>query len=535
MLLKKMFKYVLILLVTAFLAISLLAGVMIIFRDVSIFGMRFVSNKNNNAILLNTPNITKINIETNNYDVLIMPNSEEDLAVNTRFRVVIENNFGGFSTDGLTETLIEKVNNNTEETHLSTNKFSNETLSYFVNNGEFTFKLKEPTGLVWYNNSRIAIYLPENLTGVEYNIKTNKGEIVFAKNNIHPNNKVSTSNINIHVNSLQGSMNLDNVKMEAGSNLTVHNYIGRVEINNNSLGNVIIDSNQGNFMFKNIGYDGFNGGNLTVTGNNPYVSANKVYGNVTFNTTTGFIKVNEILGDSIMETDNGIIRIGKLKGGVNISNNSGETTINQIGEQGTNKSVIITGKTGYINLGAKNNDYSGVYYLTSVTTESGRVKIENMNAKTVTDIPSIRTTSGSVSVDYKKNDIVKDLNVSTKTGAITLNNVYGNITAKTEYSSKITVNFYKVSEVANITTDNGEIEIGLPAASNSNIFNLNLKNKQNKLNIALGNYVKTAFEAESKDELGFYTLTQVFPTDKTTTNTINVKTISGKIIVKEII
>jgi len=536
-LVKNLLKYFLILIVIIFCVAGLLTGIMFLFPNVNLFGFRFAANKDANGILLMNPEITEIQVETNNYDIVIVPNSERDIATNVRFRIVIENNFTGFTNAKYNDKTINNTMFENIETgeYIPVSEFKANNLSSFVKQtGESTkyvVKLKEPTGLMSFGSSRVVIYMPENAENVVYNLKTNTGDITFEKSSINPAQALNTSDITIDVKSYKGSFNLDNAKMAENSNLNIANYLGRVSINSEKIGNVLITSNSGNFTFKNIGYEGF-AGNLTVSGNNPYVRVNTIYGNVNFDATTGFLEAKQIKGDSIINTENGIIRIDKALGGIETNNNSGETTIKQIGELNSpSKSVNIVSKSGAINLGGT-AEGQGVYYLEKISAESSKVVVNNMYSS----FSEIETTKGSVTVNFATSEGTKNLKVTTNSGAITLKNIYGAIDAKTGNSSKIYAEFSKLAlgEASSFATDEGTIELVMPAPTDSadKQYVLNALNRQNKLNVQVGNFTKTSFDGE-KDAQGYYNFNKIFPENVATTNTINVKTNSGKIIVKE--
>ncbi len=521
-LIKNFLKYVLILAVVVVLAFSLMAGILFLFPNLSLFGFRYVSNHTENVIIAADSGVNKVNVETDGYDIVIKPNLTNG-AVNNNLRIAIVNNYVGFVNNVYTT----QVKDITTGKYLNIENF-NENISC-LNGEEYSVILKEPKGIVSKSNSQVLVFVPENAQNIVYNLKTNSGKIIFDTNNINENKSLSTGNIDISVNSARGSMSLKNARMSDGSNLTIKNYIGRVVVDNDKIGNVIINSNSGNFTFSNVGYEGFTGGNLTVTGNNPYVTVNKIYGTLTFNATTGFIKVNELLGDGMVSTENGIIRINKVMATLDSTNNSGETTINQIGEPGAvGKYIDIRSKSGVVNLGT---DETGIYVLGTVDTTSGRVIVKNLYDENAT----INTIRGSVNVTFAKNEVEKNLTVSTISGKITLNDIYGNITASTQNSSKIIANFYKISSgVSSLITDGGDIEVNLPIATNdaNKQYILNAKNKTNKLNINLGGFIQSSFEDE-KDAQHYFNFEKSFPEESTTTNTINLQTNTGKISINK--
>ena len=251
---KNIFKFLAIVLIIACLVVGLLVGIMFVFPSVELFGFRYVSNHKEYGLKMTESefsNITKINVETNNYDVVIVPNSNKDIASNNVLRIVISNNYTGFANKNNKGVML--LNTKTNEM-VNVTTFENNLIdSSLIKNGtEFTIKLGEPSGVVSYNNSKVLIAMPENASGVEYNIVTNKGKINFAQSSENKSRNLLTSNITIKVNSAFGSFNIDNAKMSNDSTLNIENYLGKVDINSDKIANVNINSNSGNFTFKNI-------------------------------------------------------------------------------------------------------------------------------------------------------------------------------------------------------------------------------------------------------------------------------------------
>ena len=529
-LIKKMLKYFFILVIIAVLACSLIAGILFLFPSLSLFGLKFASNHEENIAEEINSSVTKVNIETNHYNIVVKPNSDKNSESpdNLNLRVLINNDFTGYSKNGITNVGIKK---NGSEDFLDASEFDSVNLAHFKNGEELTLILSEPEGIISYGASSIVVFLPENASGVEYNLKTNTGKISFSKNSYDESKVVSTKNITLSVSSARGSFNLDNASMQDGSDLTISNYIGRVDINSEKIGNVIINSNSGNFTFKSIGYVGFSGGNLKVEGNNPYIRVtDTVFGNVTYtNVTTGFVEINTIKGDLVYESQNGILRVNKILGSVQSSNDSGETTIKQIGDGVViPSSANIISKSGTISLGT---DETKLYYLSQVKNETGRVIIKNLAVSVAEDII---TTKGSVEVAFADDDVKKDLKVTTVSGAVTLKNVSGKMDIKTENSSKIYAHFLSFKDESSFVTDGGEVELVLPAPTNAEDkqYELNLSNRQkNKLNVSIGAFSQTSFEGEQDENL-FYNFVKAFP-DGTSGVKIFVKTNSGMIKIHE--
>lgn len=530
-LIKNLIKYFLILLIIVVLAGALMAGVMFVFPSVSLFGFRYVSSHSEYGFISDVGNsITKINVETDNYDIIVRPyRSSKSEPTTTKICISVVSSLTGYSRNGINETQVKKVG--TEE-YKSVSLLENDPKLIQNEDGtEFTIVLNEPTGVVAYGNSKVIISVPEVSQNVQYNLKTNNGAISFEKNSENEEQMISASNVDVTVSSIRGSLNLNNLSMADGSDLFINNYIGRVKVDSTKLGNVTINSNSGNFEFAQIGYEGpSNVGKLTVKGNNPYVKVGTVYGAVNYGkdgaVTTGYLEIGTLKKEIIYNSINGILKIDKALSTIEATTESGEITIGQIGEKGDNFQVDINSKSGKVTLGGENKN---VYCLSKVLTESGRVVVNNFSEEN--HDCEIETTSGSIEVTFEKSDAIKNLIAKTSSGAITLNNICGEVSATTGNNSKIYANFYKVSKKANFNTSNGEVEIVLPVPTNTNIYQLNLKNKQNNLNVDIAGYEKTSFDGEKVDE--YYQFSKVFPDGKTGANEICVTTSSGRISVHE--
>lgn len=540
-LIKNLIKYVVILIVVALFAVAIFAGILFIFPNMSLFGFKYRSNHDDNfAIFTDMKNsVTKINVETNNYDITIMPNANETIkdTVNNNLRIVIHNDYMGFINNDVLTTEIQDIQD--ENNTVAVNKFDSLNVATIRNGSEFTIKLIEPKGILTYGNSSVIIYVPEELLSAEYNLKTDKGNISFAKNSLVKDVRVSTSDISVAVSSAKGTINLDNIKMESGSSLKIVTYLGKVTIDNEYLGNVEIISNTGNFTFKSIGYEQGGlviGGNLTVTGNNPAIKADKIYGNVNFGLldsqiTTGYIEVKEIKGTGIFNTKNGTIKIDKLNGAIDCRNESGTTTINQIGTTtATSNFANFIVKSGTLNLGKTSSDENaGIYNNLQISSESGRVVINELKSLKT----EVSATSGTVEINYNKSEIAKELIAKTTSGQIKLTNLCGNVAAESE-TGGVNASYYAFNGTSTLKTDSGNITISVPAATTdaTKQYKVHFKNKNNKLNIALGGTIVSAFSGD-KNEDGYYEYTKTFPETSSTTSIIDVTTISGKISLSE--
>ena len=157
-------------------ACGLIVGAMFLFPNIKIFGFHYVSAKDTNTIAYmytNGANISKFNIETENFDVKIEPSKQAGY-----FSVAIDNNYMGFAKGNSKDILVQAGGSN----FVSVDDFKNENFVNFVSNNEFNIKLKELDGLISYGNSSVIIFVPENLINAEYNIKTTNGTVSFNKN-----------------------------------------------------------------------------------------------------------------------------------------------------------------------------------------------------------------------------------------------------------------------------------------------------------------------------------------------------------------
>lgn len=526
-LIKNIFKYLIILIVVFILACGLIAGILFIFPKAKIFGFQYASSHDKNVVLFADETVNKVNITTANYDIKIVPNSQQGLEENKNLRIVVENDYTGFSNNGTAITRIKNAFSENEET-ISVNKIDlAENYSFYRKDGEFTLDIVEPKGVMSYGSSRIVIYLPENAENVKFNLTTEKGAISFAKSEVNSSRTISASNIKIIVKNLRGSFNLDNAQMKEESDLTISNFLGIANINSEEISNVVIDSDQGSFNFKNIN------GNLTITGNNPYVRVDAVSGNLKFETTTGFIEVGELKKGGIITTKNGIVRIDKVLGGLELNNESGEITIGQTGDGSTDASVNIYGKSGAITLGKnEETDVKSIYNLNSVVTETGKIVIKNL---VETNVEKIETTKGSISIEFALDNEVKNINlVKTVKGKIEVKNICGKVNCESN-TGEIYAEFLRYTDESSFKTTSSKIELTLssPTSDANRQFTLELKNKENKLKINIGAYPETTSFSGEKDVDGYYRFIETFPQDSTTLNKISVTTTSGMIVLKE--
>lgn len=548
-LIKNLLKYLFILVGIAAFILIILASIMFFVPSVTIFGYRF--RDSHNSYVLQLQNLTEVNtitVKTNAYNIRILPNT--DSASPSDFRIVIKNNYVGF-VNSENETLLVNNEDVKNFTTLSENAFLERQLDSNSNPvivddeevkipGSYVFDLTEVSGIMTYGNSTINIYVPQTFGSVDYNLETNKGVINFAKNTENTYQKVSTGNINIKVNSNRGSFSLDNVNMKSTATLDVKNYLGRIKINSDIGGSVKISSKTGSFLFNNIGSSESTGIEdstlsservvLLISGDNPYVTFNNLNGSLKFTSKSGTVEGNNVSGDIITETEGGFLRINKMIGGALISTTSGEVKINQIGnESNLERSINISTQTGNINLGGTETEGAIFGKISSVTTKSGKITLNNVK----NDLNRIESTSGSININFEKSNTIKNAVISSNSGAINISNINGEISASTSNSSAINASYYLIGGASNFTTDNGNINLTLVAPTDeaNKQYELKMMNKSDKVDVKIGAYELTTFNGIEKVD-GYYVATQSFPTSAENPFVITSKTNSGKITIR---
>ena len=529
-LIKNLFKYLLILIGVAAFAIAAMASIMFFFPNVSLFGYHYQASHKNHILMLNTDSISKVKVVTNNYNINIRPN--DNLTNPDVFRIVIKDDYVGFTNSKEKELFVNGK---------GVSEFSAENIeNYQEATGEYIFDLTELTGIIAYGSSSVDVYVPTNFT-TEYYLETHAGKINFQANPNNLNEKVHTDNITIKVNSSRGDFDIEHVNIEPTATVDITNYLGRTNISNEIGGSVKISSKTGSFYFSKINQ------NLIVSGENPYVSFNELGGYLKFTSPSGLLDAGIVNGNVKVETSNGTIKIRKIVNLATVDNSYGDVVINQIGENEMDDSysVSITGGTGTIQIGQEqvydNVSYKGVYgKISSIITTTGRVVLENVYSPlTLADNETkITTTKGSVTVNFADTNTpkVKFIVVSTESGAIKLNNIYGEIEAQTQNSATITATFKALYKVANFTTDEGAINLKLAYVTNAENRQLvlNMLNKANKVNLEIGDFAVNSFDENSKDQDGYYTSQHYFPTEITSSdNVITAKTNNGRIKISD--
>lgn len=547
-LIKNMLKYVFILVGLVALGAAALAAVMFFVPSVQIFGYRFKSSHKEYRIsLAQTTDMEKITVKTSAYNIRVVPSIDE-VSPNT-FYVVIKNNYTGYSNSENDEVLING------QAISGINKFSKDVvLENEVDEdgnvvmsggkpvkvaGHYVVDLTELSGILSLGGSCVELHLPQSTKYIDYSLQTKSGTISFPE--VSGQNPVKTNNLNISVTSARGTFSLDNVEMVETATLEVENFLGRININSNIGGSVKISSKTGSFYFNNIGTEGVSKIEdetdevmLLITGANPFVSFKKLNGSLKMLSSSGMVQGEIVEGDIISTTTNAEIKISKLLGGCNIQTQQGVVHINQIGESVNElRPINITTTTGEVKLGhatESGKTYQNIYgKISSIVTTGGKVSLYNV----MNNIDNLSTQSGKVDVEFVKDDRAKNANITTKSGAITISNINGNIYAKTENSSPINASYYLIGGKTEFITDDGNINVTLFAPTNDSNrqYLLKLKSKSNKFDCQIGNYTLTSLDESSKVD-GYYQTQQSFPSSAVGAKILSFQTNTGKIIVR---
>lgn len=552
-LIKNMLKYLIILVGLLALGVAILAAVMFFVPSVQIFGYRFKASHSEYTITLTeTTDIEKVTIKTNSYNINIRPNTTT-ISPNS-FYVVVKNDYAGYANSKNDVVLINgqdisKVNEFSKDAILENELDKDGNIVMDGQNpvkisGHYIIDLTELSGIISLGGSNVTIYVPDVGKYIDYDLETASGTISFPKNNSQTS-KVKTNNLNISTTSPRGTFSLDNVEMIKTATLEIENFLGHININSDIGGSVKISSQTGSFFFNNIGtegvseiesenVEGISGVMLLISGNNPYVSFKTLNGSIKITSPSGIIDGEIVKGDIIANSTSAEINIAKLLGGCNIQTQNGSVVLNQIGEDVSElRPINITTTIGSVTLGQEKEVnkkvYKGIYgKVGTIVTASGKVTLVN----TENNVDNITTESGIVNVEFAKTSKIKDANISTKSGAVTIENINGNIYAKTEYSAPIKASYYLIGGTSTFITDDGNIELTIFAPTNDSEkqYKLDMKSKSNKFDCQIGAYILSSLGEESKVE-GYYETQETFPNTASSPYTLSLKTNMGKIIV----
>ncbi len=530
-LVKKILLSILVVIGIAFAGVIICLGVMVVAPSVRIFGYSYLNTsaeKVKTAVSTDIANIETIKndtynfvIETTDFDVEIASSN----TVNNKIVFDMTNNVIGFTNS------------------MDSNKFAKVNVNYDESSKTMTVKVTEPTGWFLKANRVLRIQIPQNLyENNTVNLKTlsNNGTMTFGETG---SQKLRINDIESSCTGLKGSVNFKN----AGVNgtLKIKNIFGRILVNDNLSGNVIVDSTIGTYIFKSVG-------NLEVVAsteegkiNNPSITVDDC-NNLTYNAESGYLKVNgKVYGDLEVHTDSANIDVNTTVNDVFVENNNGKTSISQVGSLSTDasksswnmeddgsaealaimeKPVVINSKDGDIYVGSSlfrlgltstkgkitvNNAYRKV----QATSEYGAINISFKDASSL-PVDSFDQESNTVNA-YISSKLLNLLD--TTQSMLDVKNTYGYIAVSNIRSaidinateSQIELKYLQVKGASNISTSSKQVSLKTP------LDNFILITKQNKnsnakylvkyASIQLNNYPTYEQSTDSNGKISRYT------------------------------
>ena len=347
-----------------------------------------------------------------------------------------------------------------------------------------TLTIKEPEGILINRQAILTINIPSN--------KTNVGTI-YIKNN---NSAVSIQPAELHPNFTLGNLVVDNGKSTIAVNkTTVTNRVvinklgGSFKISENIAASLLLNCEQGEYVFKNVNTSGSNFANaVDITALNANIQIGDVNGFLSLRTDLGLFRAGSIAGDfsavgySSETTRNSCdINVGAILGDASISNKGGNIHIGQL-------SKLVKAPQTYASINTKAEIYSTSGNLTidncftkyiKVVSERGSILINNMASEA-----NISTTYGNVELNYitatftlegyiaaQIESAVAQLatlpikvatGVNRGDGNITVKNSMGKLDLQAKGSGAITATISKITSASVIKSDRGKVDIVVP-------------------------------------------------------------------------
>lgn len=496
-LISNIFKYVLILLAIAFM-VTLSAFAVMMIGKVSIFGYTYVKYEKLYEIY-DVPaetTIQNINIVTSNVAVEISVDSSLE-----KPRTNMSGYVHGIFKDNIKTVDCEEI----------------------IEGNTLSLRTIEPSGLTFQNDSILRVYLPATLTGANINIQCGTNKISFEEEDYITFNNLSIKTSN------------DIKQLKIPDNISVTNHLsltskaGRFYVDSYIHNDLTIDSTFSTFIFsKNIGNES---SNVSITGKNPSIE---------FGSETNPVDVSGNLG--ITCTDGGLVRIfGDIGGDVSLDSRILEFRANNV----TEKITAMHGVASlYINgeLGSENNQASTIHSgdgyvyinkssasLLTVTSTKNDIKINELcgGADFTNDY-------GSVIVTCSDNMLTgSTINAVTKNGKVDLKNVVCPVSVVSTKGS-VYAEFANVTGTNTIETNSSiSVKVKDTKTDGSSMqYKFVTSTKSGNVDVQLGGEVEYN-NWNGEDVIvadGIKTKTSfVNNASESTTNTLQLKTVSGKI------
>ena len=368
---------------------------------------------------------------------------------NTYKKIVINSDKLKVYVHADTESTKDYVTMKDDANGLVTKKSPNMALISSVKDGVYYVNVQIPKGIVLWRNSFVDLYLcPETLKNSQFELAVNSANS-HTEVMIETTDKSYTGLEKVYFNST-GKATF--TVSSAVKNLEINTNKGKVDLKAD-VKNVDFTSKKSSLYFKTIT------GNLKVNTTNSYVCGEQIKGQFTYIGKNGEIEVDTVgTKEFVGEDDN--IQLD-FASDYKYSEDSG------IFVQTNNCEVKVDNVWGKIN----------------INTTYGKTEIGNMYTQKYYAFNGVNSTKGSVTI---KNAVVRNLNVTTTSGAINVNvgckytdatevnlkTVKGKITANYKASLdtsvsrpagdhryKVTSTEYQWDEVSNVTSTKGKITL----------------------------------------------------------------------------
>lgn len=459
-------------------AVIICTGVLVIFPSARIFGYSYLNNtadpyseaflEKDNALFSQSNGEFNIVIDSGNFNVQVVVMEQ-----NNMIDVKLKNNVIGFTNA------------------LDSNKLATTTQSYDETSKTFTISVNEPTGLFLKRDTLLTIAVPKSFmqnNKINVSTTTNGGVASFGDDTA---NKLKLNNLTCVCEATNGTISFGNYDI-TGS-MTLKNILGKVTVENEITGTVIIDSKIGNYNFKKVNNLIVKASSVENQENAPFVTVNEannieyyaeggsitvenyVFDNLLVQSKSASVNANTIVKDVYIKGENTNIKIENIGNFVEdpnsiynswnytLDDNGNKSNINSIKKLETTKGAITIGKS---------------YYSLELKTTNGQVTVNNAYKKVM-----VQTENGSVNVTFNDGKLLGTENVSS---ALKTRNEYLN-TKIISYLSNLSNSEYgltiegkngnivakNVASAVNITTENANIDIDYIAVKGASIIESN--------------------------------------------------------------
>lgn len=401
----------------------ILGGYLVLFPEKDLFGFKYVQVHNtfNEQITTSVEDITAVNIESGRFNVIILPNEDENIFTAT------ECMYYGFAQKDNAE--IEVVST--------------------LNAGLLTIELKEPSGLLLYSTTNLSVYIPYNslLAATTLDVTTQKGNIqigssadeVLKLNFGATSLKSQKGNIGIYTSTITDDLSLETLSGDIG-------IISSFVTNTNTL-NIKLGSGEANLKnFENIA--NIPTINLDITDNGKF-QVNDIQ-NLIVDAYRGFVYARNV-DDLTATTNSSTLYFSTINGVTQITQTGGGSiTIDAVNEE-----ITINAEKANLTI----NDAVDYTYL---KTTSGKVVVS------AHCFVSVETQTGDIELNY--NNLASEVYYTStqKYRTALINTANGDVDVKgvdfievnSTVESDIDIEFHDIaSEESIITGQAGSIKI----------------------------------------------------------------------------